>query len=384
MFPSRLILSIALFLSLFNPLAAATKNTPDSNREQRLLYVATPGIRNYLDYGGHGIVVFDIDQNHRFVRRIKSAGLDDKGQPLNVKGICAHAESKRLYVSTIKTLMAFDLMSDQLLWEKSYEGGCDRMSITPDGKFIYLPSLEKNHWHVVAAKDGEVVKKIVPNSGAHNTIVGLQGKNAYLAGLKSPHLTVSDAQKHEVLKTVGPFSASIRPFTINHAETRCYVNVNELLGFEIGDLTTGRKLHRVEVEGFSKGTVKRHGCPSHGIGLTPDESEVWLCDGANSQVHIFDNRTLPPKQTVSIALRDQPGWVTFSLDGKYAYPSTGEVIDVARKEIVATLAGETNQAVHSEKMIEIHFKNGKPVRNGDQFGLGRAVPKETGKRRGSS
>ena len=34
------------------------------------LYVATPGIRDYLGYGGHGLLVFDIDDQHRFVRRI--------------------------------------------------------------------------------------------------------------------------------------------------------------------------------------------------------------------------------------------------------------------------------------------------------------------------
>src|SRR5207253_5125841 len=130
-------------------------------------------------------------------------------------------------------------------------------------------------------------------------------------------------------------------------------------------------LYRVEVAGFPKGKPKRHGCPSHGVGLTPDEKEVWVCDGANSHVHIFDVTTLPPKQTVSIKLREQPGWVTFSLDGKYAYPSTGEVIDTATKKIVAALADEKGAEVHSEKMVEIHFKDGVPVAAGDQFGLGR-------------
>src|SRR5688572_32914016 len=71
--------------------------------ETRLLYVATPGIRNYLEYGGHGVLVFDIDEGHKFVRRIPSAGLDDKGKPMNVKGICASQSLQRLYVSTIKT-----------------------------------------------------------------------------------------------------------------------------------------------------------------------------------------------------------------------------------------------------------------------------------------
>ena len=28
---------------------------------QHLLYVATPGIRNYVEYGGIGLVVYDMD-----------------------------------------------------------------------------------------------------------------------------------------------------------------------------------------------------------------------------------------------------------------------------------------------------------------------------------
>src|SRR2546426_11840692 len=32
--------------------------------EQRLLYVAAPGIRNYVEWGGKGILVYDIDRGH--------------------------------------------------------------------------------------------------------------------------------------------------------------------------------------------------------------------------------------------------------------------------------------------------------------------------------
>ncbi|MEK7684087.1 MAG: hypothetical protein AAB466_01550 [Verrucomicrobiota bacterium] len=355
----------------------------DAVAGRRLLYVATPGIRNYLEYGGHGVLVFDIDRGHRFVRRIPSAGLDEKGQPLNVKGLCASPATKRFYVSTIKTLICFDLVTDKLLWEKAYEGGCDRMSISPDGKVIYLPSLEKEHWHVVDALTGDVIKKIVTHSGAHNTIVGLDGQHAYLAGLKSPVLRVAGAQTHTVIREVGPFGNVIRPFTVNGRGTLCFVNVNDLLGFETGDLITGQMLHRVEVQGFSKGPTKRHGCPSHGIGLTPDEKELWLTDAANSRMHIFEVSALgsvaahatvaPPKQIASIAVRDQPGWVTFSLDGRYAYPSTGDVIETASRKIVAGLKDEKGAEVQSEKLLEIDFKGDQPVRAGDQFGLGRVI-----------
>lgn len=341
-----------------------------ADEERRFLYVAAPGIRNYLEFGGAGILVFDIDKEHAFVKRIETpeSKLD---KPDNVKGICACAATKRLYFTTTKKLFCLDLVSEKTLWEKALPQGCDRMSITPDGKFLYVPSFEKDTWNVVAGETGEVAAIIEPKSGAHNTVVGLDGSKMYLAGLKSPLLTIADTKTHKAVTTCGPFSASIRPFTVNAAQTRAYVNVNELLGFEIGDLVTGKKLQRVEVSGYEKGPVKRHGCPSHGIGLTPDETEIWLCDGHNNCLHVFDVATAMPKQIKTIPLREQPGWVTFSLDGKLAYPSTGEVIDTKSKKILVALKDEKGREVHSEKMIEIHYKDGKPVRNGDQFGVGR-------------
>jgi DNA-binding beta-propeller fold protein YncE len=104
--------------------------------------------------------------------------------------------------------------------------------------------------------------------------------------------------------------------------------------------------------------------------LTPDEKELWLTDAANSRLHIFDATTMPPKQVKNIKLRDQPGWVTFSIDGTSAYPSTGDVIDTRTKRIVGTLEDETGRNVQSEKLLEIVFAGGKPVRAGDQFGIG--------------
>ncbi len=181
-----------------------------------------------------------------------------------------------------------------------------------------------------------------------------------------------DTATNEIVRKVGPFAASIRPFTVNAAATRCFVNINELLGFEVGDITTGQKLHRVEVQSFSKGKVKRHGCPSHGIGLSPDEREIWVVDATNQRLHIFDATAMPPKQLESIKLKDEPGWVTFSIDGKYAYPSTGDVIDAKTRKIITELKDETGTAVQSEKMLEIVFVGNKPLGNGDQFGVGRA------------
>ena len=356
---------LAASLAPFAPFATAAESDTS-----RLLFVVCPGIRDYLEFGGAGILVFDIDAGHKFVKRITTdASKLDK--PRNIKGVVASAATKKLHFTTPESLFCVDLVSEKTEWMKELPQGCDRLASTPDGKTLFVPSFEKDIWNVVDAITGKVLTDIETKSGAHNTICGLDGSRVYMAGLKSPLLFVADTKTNKVIDKVGPFAAAIRPFTVNGAQTLCFVNVNELLGFEVGDLKTGKKLHRVEVPDFKKGMVKRHGCPSHGIGLTPDEKEIWLTDAANSRMHVFDNTEMPPKQVATIELRDQPGWITFSMDGKFAYPSTCDVIDPKTRKIVTVLRNEQGDPIQSEKLVEIHFRNGEPVAAGDQFGLGR-------------
>jgi DNA-binding beta-propeller fold protein YncE len=344
----------------------------------RLLYVVCPGIRDDLSFGGAGILVFDIDAGHKFIKRIETPASREP-KPDNIKGVCACATTGRLYFTTRSKLYCLDLASEETVWEITPPNGTDRMSITPDGKILYVPSFEKDTWNVIDAATGRLITSIETKSGAHNTVVSRDGERMYLGGLKSPILFVADTASHRIVQEVGPFSGAIRPFTINGARTRAYICVNGLLGFEIGDLTAGKKLYRVEVAGFSTGPVKRHGCPSHGVGLTPNEKEVWVVDAFNQRVHVFDNTVEPPRQTASIAVREQPGWVTFSLDGRFAYPSTGEVIDTSTKRTLTALADEQGREVHSEKMVEIDFRGRTPVAVGDQFGVGR-VAEQQGRR----
>jgi DNA-binding beta-propeller fold protein YncE len=361
----RTFLTASLAASLTPALAAEPKT-------RRYLYVVCPGIRDYPEFGGAGVLVFDIDAGHKFVKRI-ATDASTVEEPRNIKGVVASAKTGKLHFTTPEKLFCVDLLTEKTEWAKELPQGCDRLAAPPDGKALYVPSFEKDIWNVVDSTTGDVTASIETRSGAHNTVVGLDGKRAYLAGLKSPLLFVADTATNKVVDKVGPFAAAIRPFTVNGTQSRCFVNVNELLGFEVGDLKTGKKLHRVEVPDVKKGMVKRHGCPSHGVGLTPDEKEVWVVDAANQQVHVFDATADPPKYAQSVKLREQPGCVTFSLDGKHAYPSTGEVSDTATKKVVAALTDEKGREVHSEKMVEIHFRGGKPVTAGDQFGLGRKV-----------
>ncbi|OQP40762.1 hypothetical protein A4H97_14175 [Niastella yeongjuensis] len=365
-----LFFKLFFFLLILDSGTGEAQGTAKASIEtKRYLYVATPGIRDYLGFGGHGILVFDINNNHRFIKRIPTQGLHPNGKPSNVKGIAVSVPLNSIYVTTLESLQRIDLSTDKIVWEKKFEGGCDRMAISPDGLTMYLPSLENTFWNVVDCKTGDLIKKIPVYKRAHNTIYSRTGNQVYLDDIGSPWLYIADARQHEISRKIGPFANNIRPFTINGKESLVFVTVDSLLGFEVGDLQSGAKIAHVEVEGWERGPVRRHGNPSHGIGLTPDEKELWLCDGYNMRLHVF-GADAPYQQLTTIPVQDMPGWVTFSIDGKYAYPSSGEVIDVKTRKILLCLKDEFNNNVASEKMVEVQFNGNKPVRAGNQFGIG--------------
>src|SRR5882724_12989810 len=146
-----------------------------SATEQHLLYVANPGTRNYVEYGGVGILVFDIDKGYKFVRRIPTWDVPEGKAPENVKGIAASAKTGRVYVTSLNRMIAIDAISGKRIWDNTYEGGCDRMAISPDGKLLYVPQFEGPLWHVVNAATGAVITSIETKSGSHNTVYSEDG-----------------------------------------------------------------------------------------------------------------------------------------------------------------------------------------------------------------
>src|SRR5262245_10235420 len=154
------VLSAAILAVICLAAAAARAELKDG----RYLYVVCPGIRNYLEFGGAGILVFDIDNGHKLIKRIETPASREE-KPDNIKGVCASAATQRLYFTTTKKIYCVDLATEQTLWEKSPTNGTDRMSITPDGKLIYVPSFEKDTWNVLDANTGELIREIETKSG---------------------------------------------------------------------------------------------------------------------------------------------------------------------------------------------------------------------------
>src|SRR6185503_21330368 len=108
---------IAGVIALFS-LGLRHESAPTSPPVKKYLYVAVPGIRDYLGYGGHGILVFDINNHHRFVKRIPTRGFHPDKTPSNVKGIAVSIPLNSIYISTVESLQRIDLTTNKLVWEK--------------------------------------------------------------------------------------------------------------------------------------------------------------------------------------------------------------------------------------------------------------------------
>jgi hypothetical protein len=183
------------------------------------------------------------------------------------------------------------------------------------------------------------------------------------------------------IKTI-TFSDHVRVFVINHDASRVYANLNNLMGFEIADVKSGKVVKRVEAPGemwkakWADPNLQfyGHGAPHHGIAMLPDEREIWIPDSINDQVLVFDNTGEWPVLNMAKSFKSngQPnGWITFGLDGKYAYMASGDVVDVASKKIVGQMKDEFGRYMDSEKVLEMTFdENGKLIRTVNQFSQG--------------
>src|SRR5205823_9936118 len=108
-----------------------------------------------------GVLWSVIDHGRRFVNQIETPH-STAPHPDNMKGVCASAATGRLYFTTPKKLYCLDLVTEETVWEKSLPQGCDRMSMTPDGKVLYVPSFEKDIGNVVDAATGEGLATTAP------------------------------------------------------------------------------------------------------------------------------------------------------------------------------------------------------------------------------
>jgi hypothetical protein len=223
---------------------------------------------------------------------------------------------------------------------------------------------------VINAADGELIRKISVGPSAHNSIASLDGKYLYLG--TQTRLTQFNAADGSILQTIDPVGEfGIFPYTVDSRNEFAFVCLGKHVGFDVVDLNTGTVPHRVLAADPDTGEPIAH--RTHGAGMTPDEKELWISDPKGERLFVYDLTTMPPtpKGHVGLSMGGH-GWVTFSVDGKYVWTHTPDVLDAETKELVTTFKDEHGNPFASSKFIEVHFRGDEVVFIGNEFGLGRA------------
>jgi DNA-binding beta-propeller fold protein YncE len=359
--------------------AVPTRRGPNYSfrpRARHLLYVTEPGSLEKPGWAnGVGIIVLDVNDGYHFVKRIPTWEYAGSMSPEQVSGVAASPVTNLIYVAARGRLAAIDLGTDKMVWSITLDGKCcERPQVTPDGKIVVVGSDLQDYWYEIDAATGKLIGKLdAPESpNSHNLNLSADGKTAFMSP-NNKVMTISDIGSRKIIKTIR-FPDNIRVFVLNKDSSKIYANNNNFLGFLIADVASGEVTKRVEITSVNwhaKWDVTPrprvpHGCPSHGIALTPDEKEIWVADGLFNKLHIFSN-TDDPKEIDTIDMSGGPFWMTFGLDAKLAYVSSGDIVDIATHKIVGQMKDEYGRVITSEKLLDMTFDNGHLQRVSNQF-----------------
>jgi hypothetical protein len=321
------------------------------------------------------ISVYDIGDDHRLVKTIET--VRDVG---NVKGVAASKATGRLYVayrarSGVGMIYCLSVYDDAVLWHRAIDPGVDRLAIHPGGQFLYVPTWEDgsaDFINVLDADTGNVVRKVYFSSRSHDTLFPMSGplfQETKAEDGSGKYLYSIDPGSYAVSR-IGPYAGILGPYAVDGMSRYVVNNVTGLWGMQVADLKSGR---------IVTANLAEHppGEPGllHGIGWTPDEREVWQSSSAGDpHVYVWSMRDpMAPVLAERVSMKSGRGshWVTFDIEGNYAYVAPNKGSDDAT-EIFDTHTHKSLGLIgSSEDMIEIDLADGKVSRVGDQYGIGR-------------
>ena len=360
-----------LLFGLFGLLSiAAEAGAPTPSPPARSLYAVN---QSPDDRGS--ISVYDIEEGHRLVKTIKTVG--NVG---DVRGVAVSAVRGKLYVayqdvSGTGIIYCLNVYDDTVLWNKPVSPGVDRLAINPAGTLLYVPTWEDgsaDHVNVIDASTGDIVRKEHFSNRSHDTQYPLSGPifQETKADDGSGHYLYLIDPGSYAIRRIGPYSGVLGPYAVDSTSNYAVNNVRGLWGMQVADLKTGQ---------IVTATIPDHppGDPGllHGIGWTPDQTEVWQSSSWNDpRVYIWDMRNpTTPVLKDRLTLKSGRGshWLTFDIKGDYGYvapnknsPDGTEIFDARTRASVGMIGS-------SEDLVEIDFASGKISQVGDQYGIGR-------------
>ena len=321
------------------------------------------------------ISVYDIDSGHHLVKTIRT--VPEVG---DVRGVTVSAITAKLYVayqdvSGIGMVYCLNVYDDMILWNRAVDPGVDRLAISPDGQLLYVPTGEggsADYINVLDANTGDVVRKVNFSYRSHDTQYPLAGpifQETKADDGSGHYLYLIDPRSYAVSR-VGPYSGMLGPYAVDSTSSYAVNNVTGVWGMQVANLRTGQIL-TAGIPDHPQGDAGL----LHGIGWTPDQTEVWQNSSwSDPHVYIWDVRNpVAPVLKDKLRLRSGQGshWLTFDIKGDYGYAAPNKNSTGGTEIFNAQTHASVGVIGSSEDMVEIDFANGKISQVGDQYGIGR-------------
>ncbi len=321
------------------------------------------------------VSVYDIETGHRLVKTIGT--VPNVG---DVRGVAVSAVTGKLYVayqevSGTGMVYCLNVYDDTIVWNRAVSPGVDRLAINPNGQVLYVPTWEggsADYINVVDANTGEALRQVHFSNRSHDTQYPLSGpifQETKADDGSGNYLYLIDPGSYAVSR-VGPYSGILGPYAIDSTSSYAVNNVRDLWGMQVANLKIGH-IMTASIPDHPPGEAGL----LHGIGWTPDQTEVWQ-NGSWSDPHVYvwDMRDpMAPVMKDRLPLRSGRGshWLTFDIKGEYGYIAPNknsadgtEIFDARTHNSVGVIGS-------SEDLLEIDFANGKISQVGDQYGIGR-------------
>src|ERR1700676_99184 len=267
----------------------------------------------------------------------------------HVHGVAVTPDGRRLFTTSEvdHTLIISDTETHKIIGTVKLPGKPNQCAVTPDGRYVIVPIRDGDSVAIVDVNQQKIVK-LLPIKEPHNSLNMGSNKYMFVTSMGSHEIDVIDLEKMD-------FSAHIavggrpRPFVVSKDGRTMYVAVSDLHGFNIVDIPEQKVTQRVEMPSEHPGPPRPRefetpDTATHGLALSPDESELWVTSLLDDCIYIYDVKA--KKITGRLNTGSGPNWVVFSPDGKYGCVSNTDTDDVSifnvkdRREVARVKVGK--------------------------------------------
>lgn len=261
-------------------------------------------------------------------------------------GLVVSPDRRTLYITveTSDELLKVDVATHRIVARAKVGPVPNEPTISADGRYVFVPQRRGDHCDVVETTTMRVVASLPVGLEEHNAYTSADGSRVYVTAMGDSLIAEIDPGKLEILRKI-PAGGIPRPVALARDLSRAYVALSNLHGFVVLDLRSGRMLRRVEIPLPPDTPRPLLDTYTHGLLLTPDETELWTASYAIDKVYAFTVPDLQPLAALTVG--QGPHWFTLHPDGEPLYVSVeraGMVAAIHRGLRVVQATGKVGRA----------------------------------------